>query len=469
MLAPRILQGSSPGEAMTINLNIQLSEGLAQMIQELLTRATTLGDASQFSAFTQTRPSLRPEHANPDPPPPQQATTAAGPQPETLLALYDSLLLTKRQQSASAGTIGDHRTSMRAFDKFVLVDLPEAVKTLHRFSTPVQCLRIPSVLSMWAQHLVAAERRAPFTVSRRLTHVSMLCKAAKIEIEKPSPESVRRMQPSGPVPARRNGRTAAESDSPQEPQADRRLPSFEEIDALARHVSQVRYPYGDHAPYFWRFWVRFLAFIGPRSRDVVSPIARKPGLRRQDIILETLCPLPDVNSALGRELHSPHGWLHYSIGKDHHSDCRRILFPMPKWMRDGLQFWIQFSSGQERIFPASQHGSKALSPSLMSNAWQKLITAAGVDARLIPSEGTGGKIALRKYAANWWHLKTMQQKGDLALADKMAHYVLHHAEVTTSNRHYLAVQAAVLPTMLELMPLWPVPAAGAAPVSLLPE
>lgn len=238
---------------------------------------------------------------------------------------------------------------------------------------------------------------------------------------------------------------------------------------MARWATQAEYPYGEHAPYFWRGWIRFLAFIGPRSRDVVSVITRKPGLLKEHVIFDTLCPVEDVNNALGRPLHSPHGWLHYPIGKDQHSENRMILFPMPLWMRNWLRFFIELSPC-DRVFPSVMTKKIGwLSQKQMTAEWNQILQAAGVDPRLVPSEGTGDRIALRKFAANWWSLQTSNLPEHQALADKMENYVLHHVPKSTSKKHYVADQAKLLPVMLKLMDRFPLPAADATPVSMLPE
>jgi hypothetical protein len=399
---------------------------------------------------------------------------AASPEPatESLLDLYRRVLKSKRSRKAGKNTIGDHESSMRAWDLF-------AAQQCYRCIEPVALLEHPDILRAFSEFLIRQEELAPCTVNRRLTHLMMVAKEQKLSIEKPAPEEVKRLfidhkkaTSGSDSPSTRKGRVKAKSAivrSDSEPLESRRIPSFEEIDTLARSVACLTQPYGEHSPYFWRGWIRFLAFIGCRSRDVVSTLPSKTGLTRSDVVFDTLCPVPDVNNALGRELHSPHGWMHYVIGKDHHSDNRRILFPMPKWMRDWARFFIEFSSHPQRVFPSSAKHRKSLAQKTITMAWNQLLKATQLDPRLIPSEGSGDKIAIRKFAANWWHITTMQQKQDYALAEKMSHYVLHHAEVTTSNKHYLSVQAACLPVMLELMPLWPIPAADAPPVSMLPE
>lgn len=486
MIAP--LQESSPssngGVSIHLHLPDSLKDALMLLISSVVARPNSLFaevDQSrmypQFRASTSTTPAESHQRTTGaaaatrsqevEAVRSQPADPATFP-PESLLDCYRRVLRAKRLRSASPGTVGDHESSMKAFDRWFQAQQEQETQEnsqgerLHRLSTPVQSLANPELLRQFVQWLVD-QGRSPVLINRRLTHLAMLAKVLRIEFEKPSPDEVKRLssvatQTRKSMPQSENGEKSA-----------RRIPSFSEIDAMATHVSHLRYPYGEHAPYFWRGWIRFLAFIGPRSRDVVSTVARKTGLCKSDVIFDTLCPIADVSNALGYELHSSHGWMHYTIGKDHHSDCRRILFPMPKWMRDWVRFFWELSGDSERLFPSCQPGSRCLSQGPMSDAWNSIIAAASVDSRLVPSEGKGDKIALRKYAANWWQLATLKLKGDASLAEKMAHYVLHHAEVTTANKHYLNVQAAVLPTMLELIPLWQVPGGSSPPVSLLPE
>lgn len=489
MIAP--LQESTPssngGVSIHLHLPDSLKDALMLLISSVVARPNSLFaevDQSrmypQFRASTSTTPAESHQRTTgaaaatrlqeQDAVRSQPADPATFP-PESLLDCYRRVLRAKRLRSASPGTVGDHESSMKAFDRWFQAQQEQETQEnshgerLHRLSTPVQSLSDPNAVLSFVRDLIDSGR-SPILINRRLTHLAMVAKALKIDFEKPSPDEVKRLSHALAQPQKTGSeKRSTESNA----SSSRRIPSFAEIDAMATNVTHLRYPYGEHAPYFWRGWIRFLAFIGPRSRDVVSTVARKTGLCKSDVIFETLCPIADVSNALGYELHSPHGWMHYTIGKDHHSDCRRILFPMPKWMRDWVRFYWELSGDSERLFPSCQPGSRCLSQGPMSDAWNSIIAAASVDSRLVPSEGKGDKIALRKYAANWWQLATLKLKGDASLAEKMAHYVLHHAEVTTANKHYLNVQAAVLPTMLELIPTWQIPAGSAPPVSLLPE
>ena len=385
----------------------------------------------------------------------------------TLLEFYRSTVKAKRAKAAGPAAIAEHESAMRAFDGFFerLHRFPEPLpspgsKNL-RFTTPKHYLEAPEALSAFARHLIFIEELSPSTVCKRLTNLGVLKRPLKLDLEKPTPEEVKRLH------AERMRGEAMLSSSVTAP-VDRRIPSFAEIDAMARVASAARYPYDDHAPYFWRGWIRFLAFIGPRSRDVVSVIPRKAGLLKEHVIFDTLCPSPDVNNALGYELHSQHGWLWYVIGKDQHSDCRKILFPMPLWMRNWIRFFFELSPC-ERIFPSVMSRKIGfLSQAQMTREWNAMAQKAGVDARLVPSEGTGDRIALRKFASNWWSIATANSP-KAHLADKMENYVLHHVPKSTSKKHYISDQAKLLPVMLELMNSWPVPAAEATHVSLLPE
>ena len=492
MIAPRFEAQipTSQLSSVTINLTLpdRLTEGLMQLLATFINQrefpfspleTTGTGQQTQHGGLTPNRSPKSPAATRPGSDATGESSDTPATGPESLLGVYQQRMKAKRQRTATAETIGDHETSLKQFDAFCASRLSTLDSRLsperqHRFTTPVLSLSETDILCAYSAHLLEKCSLSPVTVNRRLTHVVMVAKVLGISIDKPSPEEVKRLHreigerqgvspPSHPPESQHGGLTPNRS-----PEEKRRIPSFAEIDALARHVGSLTYPYGIHAPYFWRGWIRYLALFGPRGRDVVSTVTRKPGLKKADVHFGSLCPISDVNHALGYELHNAHGWLTYTIGKDHHSDCRRVCFPMPDWLRDWLRFFVEFSPS-DRVFPATQSHSYALAQDAMSREWNSLTAAAKVDARLVPSEGTGGRIAIRKYAANWWTLATLRGKNDSALADKIGHYVLHHAEVTTSNKHYLSVQAAVLPTMLELLPKWPVPAADAPHVSLLPE
>lgn len=374
--------------------------------------------------------------------------------PESLLALYQQAVLPSKQNYAGKKAIAEHVSSCRLFDlwngQFWSKDL--------RPAWPKVLFQAPDLLRNYARWMLLENGNAVDTAAKRMKHVAMIVKAAlQIELEKPTKTELKRI-----LDTRENGKPSTSA------LAERRIPATAEVDALATlGVLGAKWPYGDHAPYFWRGLIRMASLYGFRTYDIVSLIPQKTGLCKQDIHWESLCPLPDVSNALGRELHSPHGWLHYSIEKDTHSDCRRILLPMPKWLRDWLRFFFEFSDHPQRVFPGMR--GQALSAKWWTREWRRIIADAQVDPRIVISEGTGGKIAIRKYAANWWHLTTLQQRQDLSLADRMSFYVLHHGEVTVAARNYLSTQASVLPVMLELLERFPLPARDAAPVSLLPE
>lgn len=379
-----------------------------------------------------------------------QTTTSeesASDDPATLLEVYESKMMAKRARSAGKKGIAEHRSSCRSFDLFC-----QDKKHL-RFSTPkVFFQKHGDLMQSYAAWSIVEKDLSRDTTDKRIGHILMVARDVyQIKLDRPTEKELKKLEDS----------------KPKKDEDGRRIPSFDEVNALATAVTVSRWPYRAHAPYFWRGLIRFAAFIGFRTYDVVSLIPEKTGLRKSDVIWDTLCPIADVNNALGYELHSPFGWLHYEVKKDTHSDCGRILVPMPAWLRDWVRFFFELSGHPERIFPSMNQD--ALDSKSFGQTWQKIIKQAGVDPRIKISEGSGNVIAIRKYAANWWTLAALRSKTHAALADKISQYVLHHTEVTTATRHYLSTQAAVLPVMLELMKEWPVPAAEATHVSLLPE
>lgn len=402
--------------------------------------------------------------------------------PESLLQIFRIHCKEKRLRRGSPATVADHETGCRHFDEFLQetggnfdAEHPgdASPKTLHRFATPVSCLGNPEQIRQFVDWLIVTKENASFTINRRLIALKIVAQTFKIDFERPTMDELDRrigeLRPDGQkINKSKREALATKDDGTQLP--DRKIPSFAEIDAMARHVSVAKYPYGSHAPYFWRGWIRYLALIGPRSRDIVSVNGRKPGLKKSDIVWDSACPIADVNSALGKVLQSPHGWLWYDIAKHHKgtNHTRKILIPMPLWLRQWVKFFYEFSHHPIRVFPSVQKQSKSLVQSKKSFAWDSIIAAAGVDPRLVESEGKSQSIAIRKFAANWWDLN-VQSAYDAKLAQKVSHYVLHHSEVTVSDKHYLSVQASVLPVMLAMLPSWTIPAADAPPVSMLPE
>lgn len=366
---------------------------------------------------------------------------------QTLLEVYDTNLRAKRSRSAGKKAIAEHLSSCRSFDEFCRAKIPLRCTEPKGYFTETKDL-----LQSYAAWSIVEKDLSRATTNRRVDHILMIAREVyQLKLDRPTEKELKKLE-----------------DSKQKKATDgRRIPSFEEVNSLATAVSVARWPYRSHAPYFWRGLIRLAAFIGFRTYDIVSLIPEKTGLCKEDVIWDTLCPVADVNNALGYELHSPHGWLHYAVKKDTHSDCGRILIPMPSWLKDWVRFFFEKSAHPERIFPAMKQD--ALDSKAFGITWQRIVKQAGVDPRIKISEGSGDVIAIRKYAANWWTLAAIRSKTHAAMADKISHYVLHHAEVTTATKHYLSTQAAVLPVMLELLSSWPVPAADATHVSLLPE
>ncbi len=103
-------------------------------------------------------------------------------------------------------------------------------------------------------------------------------------------------------------------------------------------------------PVFLACWIRFLCVHRttiPRCRVRHHSQGR---LLKEHVIFDCFVRSKDVNNALGSPLHSPHGWLHYPIGKDQHSENRNILFPMPLWMRQLVEV-LHRTEPCARVFP----------------------------------------------------------------------------------------------------------------------
>ncbi|MEP3477985.1 MAG: phage integrase SAM-like domain-containing protein [Fuerstiella sp.] len=368
-------------------------------------------------------------------------------QPTSFEDYYNQHLRDHRAKSISAKTCNDHASSAQKFDSFLSETHPEnsMIDVIENNKT---------MLEDFASWLFANRKNSGPTVTRRLTHVLMIANAMikygdlqKIGSELLSSKLIKTL----------HRQIVGEGDA-----TDRRIPSLNEVQSIAGAVDKtLKHPYGTDAPYFWEGWIQFSAMYGPRSRDIVSVDPERPekrGLRKQDVYLNTLCPMADVNNALNEELHSSFGWLWYNVGKDHSSDTPRILIPMSKQICDWVKYFMSKSpANDDRVFPGTRDDPDSfLSQRPISLRWKSLLEKAGVDKRIRLSEGKGNVIAIRKAAANWWLLQTAKHKQDERLAEKLSHYLLHHAEVIVSAKHYLSVQAAVLPVMIELLPTFPV-------------
>lgn len=452
--------------AQPVHIHLHLPPQMTAAIMQLVTALT--GQRSLFSDEQLLSTQTQAVEAMGDAPPGRSASDLAATRPapeksgetappevtpsvdaaESLLEIYLAQVRENRMRRAGKKAIAEHLSSCRLFDQWVSIH--------HRPRGPmVDLLGLPDLLQSYARWLLLERKIAVDTAEKRLKHVAMIARLAfKLVVDKPTATELKRIHDSV-------------SRGVSAPGSKRRIPSEAEVDAIARAVGVAKWPYGAHAPYFWRGAVRMAALFGFRTFDVISCIPEKTGLRKQDIVWDSVCPIADVNNALGYELHSPHGWLHYAIEKDTHSACRTILLPMPKWLRDWVRFFFELSNHPERVFPSMR--ALSLDQKAFGREWRTILAAANVDSSIVISEGKGGKIALRKYAANWWDLATFRARNDERLAEKMSHYVLHHSEVTVAAKHYLAVQAKLLPIMLELLPHFPLPAAGAPPVSMLPE
>lgn len=379
-----------------------------------------------------------------------ETVEAVEPEPEepvksiSLASYYLQNMHAQKLKGANEKTCKDHLSSAEMFDEFAAAEFPEPLA--HVLETE------PELFESFARWLLETRQNSTATVSKRLMHVQMITGAMV------KADTIRKVR-SNEVPPKHltnlSRQILGESSAGQ-----RRIPSLDEIKAIAGAVdSSLDYPYKENAERFWSGWIQFCAMYGPRCRDVVSvdpDRAEKRGLLKSDVYFETLCPVADVNAALDRELHSPHGWLHYAIGKDHKSDNKRILLPMSEVVSDWIRHFMGLSpDGDNRVFPGAKLDS-FLTQRPLSERWNSLLKAAAVDQSIRLSEGKGEVLAIRKSAANWWKLQTEKTHNDTRLAENVADYLLHHSTTTVSQKHYLSVQASVLPVMIELLPTFPV-------------
>lgn len=461
-----------------LNINLQGVEGLTELVMLLLTRATM---PAQEAGVEVTQPTFWPDDPKADSreekPPICETMPAAAeskpsicdPEPvesETMLSLMQTapVALQRKRMKASKKTQSEHVTSCNMFDTWR--------STLLRSTEPQQSLlewmRADSQL---LQSVIRREFAAfcfrQLNRSRRFlsvrsvrkywTHVNMVCAAHGVRLEPWTPHELKNI---------RHEVTGQELED-----YERRLPTDAEISAIALHSVVAVSPYGDHSAYFYRWVVRFYAYCGLRTRDVIG-MEGKTGLRKQDIFWDEDCPDPDINAALGYVLKNPGGcWVKIQICKAKKSSTPSMLLPVPAWLRPGLKFFCEWSHDSVKVFPSAQRGSGSLSQEAFSKGWNAILKAAQVDPDIRLSEGRGGVLAIRKYPANWWFLAVQEHLHDSGLADMVSDFFLHHSSVRSSvgDQHYRQRQAKVLPAIIKLLPLFPKPAADAAPLGLLAE
>ncbi|GAB5444202.1 MAG: hypothetical protein Fues2KO_45510 [Fuerstiella sp.] len=436
-------QSAQPELRISLDVNLNGLDGMKGLLMELLSHATIppsetrprwhSDDEETVAELTTTTTAKPPEipPADVQLPPAEPSEPTAGP----LRTAYDTLLLPRKSRSVAKKTVKDQQSSADLFDSWL------AEEWNPRSATPgVSALASePDLFIEFARFQFTRHGNSAHTINRRLIQIKMIADAMLKDGQLRSLKADRLSL----TELKRIRRECV--DTKAEPERIR-IPSRAQIDLLAKSTGVASYPFGEHAPEFWSGWIRFASLFGPRSCDVVSYVKGKPGLRQCDVIRDTVCPVADVNNALGYDLHSPHGWLHYYVGKDHTSDTPRVLFPMPAWCRKWIDDFSQRSAEQDptgRVFPCGA------SKQSFKKAWRLILKAAGVDQRIRISEGSGNAIAIRKAAANWWNLQTKSAE--------VADYVLHHKTVTVSAKHYLSVQASVLPRMIELLPTFEPP------------
>lgn len=367
------------------------------------------------------------------------------PQSTVLLEeFYLDHMQSQKLKGANKRTCKSHLSSAKVFGEFITAMYSGPASHVLETET--------DLYEQFARWLFSTRQNSVNTVGKRLMHTHMICQEM-VRREVISAVKSHSVPPNYLAKLRRDilGET---------PEGQRRIPRLDEMAAIANAVDDtLDYPYKSDAPLFWQGWIQFCAMYGPRCRDVVSvdpDRSEKRGLRKSDIHFDSVCPIADVNAALGEELHSPHGWLHYQIGKDHKSDNKRILLPMSEGIATWIKRFIDLSpDDDDRVFPGIKLDS-FLSQKPVSERWNSLLSKASVDPSIRLSEGKGNVLAVRKAAANWWKLQTEQRRGDTRLAENVADYLLHHSTTTVSQKHYLSVQASVLPVMLELLPTFPV-------------
>lgn len=351
--------------------------------------------------------------------------------------------LQRKRRRASEKQQTRHETSCRRFDQFFeWFTMERSTEALHGVLPSVEAdsqLVEPQIRREFAVYWLERQKSAP-TIKTYWQHCCMVWRAWGVIMPTLETEDIKKIQ-------QKLGSKGAAV------QSERRIPSRLELEKLCLAVNSARGPYATASPTFFLGYINFLALYGSRSRDIVAVTPAKMGLRKADLITDTRCPDEDVHATLGEDLHNPGGWIWVHVGKAAKKANDRLLLPLTEWARDWLVAFRDRSHHNVRIFPSAVSGREALSQAAMSNGWNQILEAADVPKNIRPSEGSGGVMAVRKCAANWWRLQVQEQLNDAALAQNVVQYVMHHSEATkdTASKHYLSVRAAVLPAMIKVL------------------
>jgi hypothetical protein len=453
----------------------QLIKDLSSMIQHLLTQVN-FSAADPGGCATATTEDDSPPTSSvdfPTDPPAKDVAPEEEPPPDSLKSMLKqaSIPFRRRLLDASKDQQGKYRTAAKMFDLWWAER-----STLHRSGGPVQGMldacradaqKLEPVFraefATWCLQQDSPQTKKPYSPQTVKTFWQCVCRILKdygVAFD------------AWTLAALKDLRDSITGEAASLVSKERNCPHAEELDAMALHATAAKGPYGDHSPYFFRQVIRFCACYGLRTQDLVGHSPEKKGIRKQDLHWSARCPVDNVHASLGYELSNPHGWVTVKIWKARRSEEKMLLLPIPEFAVGLFRFFEQYSQHPERLFPSAYNdGRESLSSAAFNTQFGRIRKAAGVPDNIRLSEGRGGIIAIRKYAANWWQLHVAQHTRDTALAKNVRDYILHHKSVTKTvgDRNYSDVRSQVLPVIVELLPTFPVPAADAASVSMLPE
>lgn len=420
-----------------VRVTLQLPLHLEQLAMVMLNNRLPESHHSASARLSQSPlpPAGPPPASPPSSPAPREPVPSGG--FLTMLSAYETLVMPSRKRRAGHETIRDHRGSCRAFDQWFAEQFLK--KAGARSSTPRPLLfpeitkNADSIFHEFAAWRVVRERNSLTLVNRRITHLNMVCRAA---VEhgylpampiRPDKEDLRRIRAEA-FRTKKLLRTTRRRAAGAVSQTD-----CEKLESAADAAEWPRFDSitpGD----FWRSVIRWHRLWGPRTQDVIGYRDRSKGLRWSDVVTDQECPDEEVSEHLP-ELRSRHGWLYYQVNKAAAKENSFILLPLPRWQREFIERFRGLDSSV--VFPL--RGSHKL----WSAAWRSIRKSAGVAPNIYLSQGTGGTRAVRKTAPRWW----VDQTG----SDKVASYLLYHAEVTTGRRHYLDTMVEVVPLLLRHM------------------
>ncbi|GAB5441084.1 MAG: hypothetical protein Fues2KO_14330 [Fuerstiella sp.] len=388
-------------QTLDVNVSINGLEGVAELLRQLLTHVTvTVSEPEESLEVNDTlgeqpKVVVRPPSPPDDPPTGNTGTEVPPVLPSeagSSLVQWYELYCRERDCTNTASSIASTLSGLRHFDRWLRdVELPRltatgALRTVTPERALLQCFCDSFILKRFAIAQVESGL-SPRTAMRKVGAVQKVLRQLVTEgllqhmPEEPDEGKLQKL--AGP---------GAEFELPE-------TVEVEEMRAIRKAVHVADWPNipGAKPSDYWLFAIDVCATFGPRLFDWFCYSGRKPGVLWDHVTLHPVCPAPQLKG-----FENPPGWVHLPIGK---SRKVKRLYPLTSLLRSHFDRWLvvrdRFTcphdscNCRERVVPLPVNNREN------NNTWKKIVKAAGVDDRIVLSEGRG-RPTFRKGNANLW-------------------------------------------------------------------